>query len=846
MRGGSWIRWDGPRRPSLCHLLRARRSATALAMLLAVALFARPADAQLFARPWLNWHTVHAGRFDLHYPTELASWAEFVAARLPSIDSAVTRLVGYSPPSRVQIVVEDPFDISNGFAFTLLDHPIIVFWASPPDPRQSIGEFRAWGEMLAVHEFGHIAHLTRPSRNPFTRAIWRLAPVSLGPLALRSPRWVIEGYATYIEGLVTGSGRPYGVWRPATLRQWAIEGRLPNYAQLSSWNDFEGGEFAYLAGSAFLEWLTRHHGDSSLVDVWRRLSARVNRSFDEAFAGVYGDPPAIVYDRFRAEVTAGAVNVGSALVRVGLVDGELVEHLSRGTGDPAVSRDGERVAVVLRALGRPSRVVVWSTAAEPDTIERKARERLLKRDSLDVPARRIYPIPKHAIATLVSRDGRSFEDPRWFADGKRLLLWRATRRADGALRPELYEWDVARRKVRRLTSDDGLRDADPAPDGRRAVALRCTGGHCDVVTVDFPSGAVRVVAAGDVFTSYARPRWSPDGRTIAVARQRDNRWRIALLDSAGSAPRFADPDDGANRFDPSWFGPTSLVAVSDRSGAPNLERIDLGETGGLSGVRPLTRVIGAAVAPEPNHRDGSIWFLSLHSQGYDVRRLATAAPIAESGSSPLLDLRLSPIVIERSSGVRVFGTSPLSPPQSYHFGPRTTRWIPGGTVSADGQAVTLGLLNSDPVGRLNVLGQAAVGSGVAWRGAAIEAVWRGWRPDGRLSAFAATTTNAEFGRNSSAPLAERTDGLRGARARGDYSLAFDRADLRIGIGASAGWIASRSQNVTSELSRALGFVEFAASARQNDVDNSASETLLINVAGGQTEGGSGYRRSARS
>ena len=173
----------------------------------------------------------------------------------------------------------------------------------------------------------------------------------------------------------------------------------------------------------------------------------------------------------------------------------------------------------------------------------------------------------------MSRDGRSFEDPRWFADGKRLLLWRATRRADGALRPELYEWDVARRKVRRLTSDDGLRDADPAPDGRRAVALRCTGGHCDVVTVDFPSGAVRVVAAGDVFTSYARPRWSPDGRTIAVARQRDNRWRIALLDSAGSAPRFADPDDGANRFDPSWFGPTSLVAVSDRSGAPNLERI---------------------------------------------------------------------------------------------------------------------------------------------------------------------------------------------------------------------------------------------------------------------------------
>src|SRR2546423_13866619 len=110
MRGASWIRWDGPRRPSLCHLLRARRSATTLAMLLPLALFARPADAQLFASPWLNWHTVRAGRFDVHYPTELASWAEFVAARLPSIDSAGTRLVGYPPPSLVQIEDENPVD----------------------------------------------------------------------------------------------------------------------------------------------------------------------------------------------------------------------------------------------------------------------------------------------------------------------------------------------------------------------------------------------------------------------------------------------------------------------------------------------------------------------------------------------------------------------------------------------------------------------------------------------------------------------------------------------------------------------------------------------------------------
>jgi len=44
------------------------------------------AHAQLFARPWLRWHTLQVGRFDVHYPDELAQWSRFVAERLPAVD----------------------------------------------------------------------------------------------------------------------------------------------------------------------------------------------------------------------------------------------------------------------------------------------------------------------------------------------------------------------------------------------------------------------------------------------------------------------------------------------------------------------------------------------------------------------------------------------------------------------------------------------------------------------------------------------------------------------------------------------------------------------------------------
>ena len=84
--------------------------------------------------------------------------------------------------------------------------------------------------------------------------------------------------------------------------------------------------------------------------MWRRLSARQNRSFDEAFSGVFGENPRALYGRFTAELTARSVAVDQALRRAAPADtGEIIQRLAWGTGDPAVSPDGRRVAVVIRA-----------------------------------------------------------------------------------------------------------------------------------------------------------------------------------------------------------------------------------------------------------------------------------------------------------------------------------------------------------------------------------------------------------------------------------------------------------------------------------------------------------------
>ena len=679
---------------------------------------------QALTRAHLDWRTIETEHFVVHYPAQYEAWSRDMASRLEPVHEAVTRIVGFSPPRKVTIVVDDPYATSNGSAWPFLDRPAIFLWPTPPSPRSSIGHNRSWGEMLAIHEFAHVAHLTRPSRSRWQRFLWRLSPAQLGPIVRNAPRWVTEGYATYIEGELTGSGRPHGAFRAAVLRQWALEGKLPTYGRLGATDGFLGGSFAYLGGSAYLEWLVDRSGDSSLVHLWRRMSARQTRSFDDAFAGVFGGPPSELYGRFTTDVTAKALAIADTLRAAGLDTGETVQRLRWSTGDPAISRDGSRIAIVLRAEHEPSRLVVWNTVEEPeDSAARKARERLLERDPEDVPAIEWRPRPKRALATLHPYNGFAPTDPRWLPGGRSILFVRAAGLPDGSLRPDLFIWEWESGDVRRVTRGAGIRSADPSPDGTAAVAERCLDGSCDLVRVDLRSGAIAPLATAGPSENFTRPRWSPDGTRIAAAVHHEGRWRVAVLNADGSGMRFVGPDDGASRYDPAFVpGGEALVVVSERGGIPNLERVSLAAGDG----RPLSRVLGAAAAPEPAP-DGSVLFLLLHAQGWNLqRRPASAPPLAAVVA--LADTLAPAAPPAPPAAAASFEPEELPTPRAYGLGPGGFLFLPGISHSADGFGGEAVLLRADPVGRLSWLLQGRYGEHATWKGASLAATWRGIRP----------------------------------------------------------------------------------------------------------------------
>ncbi len=801
-------------------------------------MLATRASAQQMTIPQLDWRTVRTRHFDIHFPTAAEEWTLDMASRIESIHDAVSRAVGSAPEARITVVVEDPGNESNGFAIPLMREPVIFLWPTPPGPRSGIADSRGWAEILSVHEYAHIAHLTRPTRNPFRGFLARISPVRFGPLALKSPRWVNEGYATLVEGRLTGSGRPHGAWRAAILRQWALEGKLPTYGQLDGDRRFYGSSMAYLVGSAYLEWLVARGGDSSLVHLWRRMSARQNRDFDDAFAGVFAGSPADLYGRFTAELTGKALRAEAAIdSALALAPdsgaGRTVQALSWNTGAPALSPDGELIAIVVRARDRPSRVVVWKTADEPvDSAAVRARERMLRLDPEDVPAVQWRPRPKEAVAVLHPSGGVPYEAPRFLPDGDELLLVRAVGSGGGATRPDLFVWNFRSGTVRRITHGAGLRHADPSPDGRFAVGDRCEDGICDLVRVDLRTGAMDVLARGSPTVVYDRPRYSGDGRTVAVAVQREGRWRIALLDAdqhAEASLRFVDPDDGANRYDPSFLpGDTALAVTSDATGIPNVELLSVG----TRATRTLTLTTGAALAPDVDRVHRSVYFLRLHASGLDL----AAVPLNVVRSEPrrLLDVApsLEPAVRIPPVSADSFAAEVTEAPRAYGLGPRAHRLLPVAAWTAEGKSFGLTLAGTDPVGRLTWLARGRFGDRGTWRGASLGAAWRGTLPEIAASAFYTEDHASRQHGGLAAPRSLDIDYWGGAASlelRRDYLTNVHR----FRAGASAGRMTSGGSEWRG---RVLGFASYRGALIFTPGEWSIAPRLGVLGEGGSTAG----------
>jgi hypothetical protein len=450
---------------------------------------------------WITFTTAH---YRIHCPAAFEVFGRDVAGRVEGVHAQYLGLVGfaYEKPGRpIDILILDPVLEANGMALPLLDRPHVVLWKTEPELDSVIGHHHGWAELVVTHELGHMHHLLRPARKP---GWWQRWTALLGPLAGKSPRWIMEGYATLIEGQLTGSGRPHSAIRAAVLRQWALEGKLPTYEALSGMDGFLGGSMAYLGGSAYLEWLETTAGDPKVLQtLWTRMAGK--RDFEAAFLATFGFGPKAGYQRYCAELTHTALELERRTRAEGLREGELVTQLNGWATDLALSADGTKLMVRVLDPKKPG-LLVWDLQA----VAKPARQ-----DPDELPDHAVLVPTLPPTRRLGKVDGALPWKPVWQGPDQIGFLLRLPDN-EGVLKPQPRVWTFGRGTASAKQA--------PAPPTKGAVTWKEVDGIWNLVD-----------AQGRPLTRTLAAAWNPvttpDGKWIYYTQLSASGVQIRRLDT---------------------------------------------------------------------------------------------------------------------------------------------------------------------------------------------------------------------------------------------------------------------------------------------------------------------------
>ena len=567
------------------------RALVSLTLLLCAAA-AAPASAAIRYDPRLRFRTIRTAHFDVHAHQGVADAARRLAVIAEHVREKFGPVLGV-PRGRVQIILVDQSDLSNGWA-TPLPYDTIEIAAAPPSPESLIGNTSDWLELVFTHEYTHILHLDR-SRGLMqgVRRVFGRVPVAFPNGFL--PTWQVEGLATFEESRMTGEGRVRAGDFRAIVDVAAAAGRLePIDRAAGGLDDWPGGTAPYAYGALFHQFLSDTYGPERLAQLADRTAGRVPFFGSGAFKTVFGRTERQLWNDFRGDREHRAATPGETDARA-----RRLTHHGFVVTAPRLGADGAVFYRIANADGFPALMSLPPGGGVP------------RRVAWRVQGNR----------TSVRRDWVVFDQVdrvRSTAVYSDLYAVRAAERADGT--------------VHRLTRDARAADPDLSPDGARIVCTVQGGGRRALALLPFSTSVPGVpqILVDDPEADYTGPRWSPDGRQIVAARRRAGRHELVLIDAETRGVRVLLA--GERLVTPSWTpdGASVLFAATSGEGPFNIYAIDLA----AGAARQLTDAVGGAQFPEIAP-DGTLIYVGYTPAGSDLFSVAVDLSAGTAGGATL-------------------------------------------------------------------------------------------------------------------------------------------------------------------------------------------------------------------
>jgi Tol biopolymer transport system component len=556
------------------------------------------------------WRTLTTDHFRVTFPDRLEALGRRAAARAEQAYQELAVAFIAPPSGKIDLLLTDHTDVSNGFARVTPSNRITVY-ARPPVDDPALGYADEWLELVVTHELAHVFHLDHAGwLGRLTRGIFGRVPITWPAFpGTAVPRWTTEGLATWYESSLTGAGRTRGSYHEMVLRTAALEGRFEQLDQASGDSPlWPGGDRAYVYGSLFFDYLLERHGaDRMGVFVDAVAGQWVPYRLDAAARTAFGTSVSQEWSEWREEqarladsVSASLTEHGPITVTDGITSGARVGlHLR-------VSPDGERLAFT------------WADGRSDSQV-------------------RVSALDGSGAVSLTRTNGVGTFD--WTQEGALILSQLET---DG---PYRFFRDLHRvgpdGRSRRLTRGARLSYPSVEPGGSSAVAVQDGEGTNALVRVDLTMGTVTELTPPDPEVHWGFPAVSPDGRWIAASRWTPGaRMDVVLLDRMGRL-KMTVTDDRAMDFAPTWSPEGNvLLWASDRSGILNVLAVEVDPDASRMGdVRMATNVATGAAYPSVDPSGRWLYVSAYHVDGWEVERLAYDP--AAWGPAPDLDPRFT-------------------------------------------------------------------------------------------------------------------------------------------------------------------------------------------------------------
>jgi hypothetical protein len=652
-----------PTRHSRSRFLRAVMR-VALGLLLLSPSLAQAGD------PRLEWYTIDAGRFRVHFHGGLEPLAQRAALVATQLEQQLSGLLGSQPTETTEIVLSDSSDSANGFASSL-PYAAVRLYVTAPDDMSALGEYDDWLSMLISHEDTHIVHIGSISGIP------ALINAVLGKQAVPNqmqPRWLIEGLAVYAETRLSGGGRLRSPAFDMMLRADVIDKNFASLDQVTGDpRRWPSGSIYYLYGSKFVEFIAQLYGSAVLAAAVRDsgddvVPFAVSRPFYRATGRTIEQ----LYDAFR-DSTARRVQEQLKPVQArGIREGRRLTFHGRSVSSPRFVPPRCRRSESSMARDAAQRALAGPTAAPGQGVPLAAR-------ATGVGA------ATHA-AIYFRDDGHDragYYELVWQgqdsnAEVQELLVSRASGE-NSSVAPDCSLWfestapsarlydftDLFRQRPgtrapsgveasrERMTVGRRAMDPDVARDGHHIVYVTNRAGTTTLRIADIDSlgqlANERMLVASMAYDQVFTPRFSPDGKRVVYSAWSRGGYRDLRVVEIATGRVTELWKDRAIDQQP-VFSPDGkwIYFSSDRTGISNIYAYEMA-SGQLFQV---TNVRTGAFMPDISADGKQLIYVGYSARGYDLFTLplereswlaAPAAPTARDDRVILDDRGTYPI-----------------------------------------------------------------------------------------------------------------------------------------------------------------------------------------------------------